>query len=110
MVTGGPMGEVKGSMQRILTANQMPRHFHQAASITNDQGRHGIYDMLNGGGDLSYPATVWYGSAEIVCVNNQNGTDHVPVYGRMMEDAGNDEPLDITPKSLSINMFLYLGA
>ena len=107
---GPNLGEVSGSMQRILTANQMPRHFHQAASITNDQGKHGIYDMLNGGGDLSYPATVWYGSAEIVCVNNQNGTDHVPVYGRMMEDAGNDEPLDITPKSLSINMFVYLGA
>ena len=109
LMQGPNLGVVSGSMQRILTANQMPRHFHQAASITNDNGVRGIYDML-AGGDLAYPSTVWRGSAEIVNVNNQNGTDHVPVYGRMMEDAGNDEPLDITPKSLSINMFVYLGA
>ena len=108
LMQGGALGAVTGSMSRTLTPAQMPRHFHQAACITNDQGKRGIYDMLNGGGDLSYPATVWYGSAEIVCVNNQNGVDHVPVYGRMMEDAGNDEPLDITPKSLSVNQFVYL--
>ena len=50
LMQGPNLGVVSGSMQRILTANQMPRHFHQAASITNDQGKHGIYDVsLNGG-------------------------------------------------------------
>ena len=42
-----PLGTVDGSMQRTITAAQMPRHFHSVPAITNDQGVHGFGDMVN---------------------------------------------------------------
>ena len=111
LMQGPNLGVVSGSMSRTITTNQMPRHFHSVPAITNDQGVHGFGDMVNPDSGRAYPLTIMRGSAEIININNQNpDSGHMPNYGRMMEDAGNDEPLDITPKSLSINMFVYLGA
>ena len=42
-----PLGTVDGSMQRTITAAQMPRHFHSVPAITNDSGVHGFGDMVN---------------------------------------------------------------
>jgi hypothetical protein len=104
------MGEVSGSMSRTLTSGQMPRHFHTVPSITNDDGVHGFGDMVNADSGRAYPLTMMRGSAEIININNANpDTGHMPKYGRTMEDAGNDEPLDITPKAMSCNYFVYLG-
>ena len=105
------MGVVSGSNSRTLTANQMPRHFHSVPAITNDQGVHGFGDMVNPDSGRAYPLTIMRGSAEIININNSNpDTGHMPNYGRTMEDAGNDQPFDITPMSLAVNMFVYLGA
>ena len=107
----GTMGAVSGSMSRVLTSGQMPRHFHTVPAITNDNGVHGFGDMVNADSGRAYPLTMMRGSAEIININNANpDSGHMPKYGRMMEDAGNDEPLDITPKSMAVNWFVYLGA
>ena len=111
LMQGGTLGAVTGSMSRTLTANQMPRHFHDVPAITNDDGVHGFGDMVNPDSGRAYPLTMMRGSAEIINLNNANpDTGHLPKYGRTMEDAGNDEPIDITPKYLSVNQFVYLGA
>ena len=111
LMQGGSPGTLTGSMSRTLTVAQMPRHFHTVPAITNDNGVHGFGDMVNADSGRSYPLTMMRGSAEIININNANpDSGHMPKYGRMMEDAGNDEPLDITPKSLAVNWFVYLGA
>ena len=111
LMQAGTMGVVSGSNSRTLTVNQMPRHFHAVPAITNDQGVHGFGDMVNPASGRAYPQTIMRGSAEIININNQNpDSGHMPNYGRTMEDAGNDEAFDITPMSLAVNMFVYLGA
>jgi hypothetical protein len=120
MADGELLGTVGGSMTRTLTQANLPAitlttaaagvHYHQAQACTNDEGTVGFSEML-----ANYGLNIWRRPAEIANVNNQN----LFMLGRMMEDAGehtHDVPLggagialDITPKSLSVNCFVWLG-
>ena len=109
MQGGSELGVVWGSNERILTHEQMPKHFHSVPAITNDQGVHGFGDIVVHSLWLSLSPTIMRGSAEIININNQNpDTGHIPNYGRTMEDAGNDQPLDITAQGAyqSISSFI----
>ena len=101
-------------------------HNHVMQSNINDQGIQNFNEMLAGhGGDdpgSVYPAIKWRGSATIANTAN-NGTvingfamdgaqDHTHTFGEhshTVDLGGSGEVLDVTPRSLSANCFLYLG-
>jgi microcystin-dependent protein len=103
---GGIKGAISGSMTRTLTTDQMPAHHHTARCCINDQGVHGFGDLLAYYSQPGALGVVWRGSAEIC--NDDNG--NLAAEGRMMSDTGNSQPFDITPKSIAVNYFVYLGA
>lgn len=102
-------------------------HNHVFQSNINDQGVQNFNEMLAGfGGNdpgSTYPAIKWRGSAEIANTAN-NGTviqgyacdgamDHIHSFGdhtHTVSLGGSGTPLDVTPKALSVNQFVYLGA
>jgi hypothetical protein len=120
---GGALGAISGTMERALSQANLPAvnlssdssgdHYHAMMAVTNENGNCGLSEMLAVG---AYPATkVWNRQAGVATGNNGN----IPIVGRAMENAGphthtvplggEGTPIDITPKSIAVNMFVYLG-
>jgi hypothetical protein len=120
----GTLGEVTGSMSKTLTQDNLPDvtltsssdgdHYHTVMAVTNENGNCGFSEML---APNAYPASkVWNRQAITATGNNQN----IPIVGRCMDGSGPHShtvplggastPLDITPKALAVNQFVYLGA
>jgi hypothetical protein len=115
-----PLGAVAGSMAKTIGVANLPAmtlatdtaaaHFHAAQACTNNEGVVGFSEML-----ANYGLNVWRRQSETV--NTNNNFDHM--VGRMMEDAGEHshevtlagggEALDVTPRTMSVNCFVFLG-
>jgi hypothetical protein len=126
----GSMGTLTGSMSRTLTQENLPNvtltsgpageHNHTFQSNINDQGVQNFNEILAGFGGTDpgsvYPAIKWRGSATIANTAN-NGTvingyacDGAIDHSHTVSLGGSSTPVDITPKAMTVNMFVYLGA
>lgn len=129
MQDGELLGTVGGSMTRTigvanlpamtLTSSEAGGHNHIMQSNINDQGVQNFNEMLAGFGGADpgsvYPAIKWRGSATIANTAN-NGTvlngyamDGAADHAHQVELGGEGQPLDVTPKAMSVNCFVWLG-
>jgi len=120
MQSNSLLGVVSGSMSRTISQANLPAltlttttaaaHHHQTQACTNNEGVVGFSELL-----AKYSQTIWRRQAETANVNNNFDF----MLGRMMEDAGEhahevtlgggSEALDVTPRTMSVNCFVFLG-
>jgi hypothetical protein len=131
LMQGGTLGTVAGSNSRTLTQANLPAvNLSTSHNLALPNHDHAIEDMghvhhvtvyrSNGAGvesgfgratdidDQSYLGSV---GAEVTGIKVKNPTSLPAITGSVTTPlGGSGTALDITPKSLSVNMFVYLGA
>lgn len=108
---GSSIGTVAGSNQRTIAQNQLPNA--TLDGTTDLAGGHShIYDILNMSNNGVF--SVFGAPDSLVSGQSSSSTSFVPNHSHTFTTSSlnggvTQQQLDITPKSLSVNMFIYLG-
>ena len=104
---GAVLGSVTGTNTRTIARNQLPQF--TLGGTTNDAGSHTYVDVKGSySASSNAPATVNHWAvvnniaATIPSHNHSITTDNI-------NNTGSQQNLDITPASLSVNVFIFLG-
>lgn len=121
-----PVGTVSGSMQKNITQANLPNiNFPTATTSTtgnhshghNAPGTSGAYGLIfrsspgqnntvrdtDSGGSGNEPNIT--GTPGALVINNNGNHNHTVI----VSSGGSDTPLDVTPRALSVNVFMYVG-
>lgn len=104
---GEALGSVSGTNTRLIARNQLP--LFNLGGITNSAGSHSYVDV---GGSYSSGYNNYPSIVENWAVIRGTGTigDHShTITTDNINNTGAQQVLDITPTSLSVNLFIYLG-
>jgi len=103
---GGTLGSVTGSNSRTLTQANLPNVNFTGTTSTNGNHRHATNASDNGGATDGTTAQAANTYQQVGFYTKYAGNHSHSV---TVSSGGSNAPMDIKPRTLSVNMFIYLG-